>query len=115
MAGQGRNPSSEGRKKAEIRCPSPLRGLFGFRASAFFRPSDFGLRISTLLLSRFAIGIRRAKAYNCAMNKPLCLLAGLLSLAPCFAGPDQDKPPVRFAIIGLTHDHANGFIPRARD
>jgi predicted dehydrogenase len=27
----------------------------------------------------------------------------------------QDKPPVRFAIVGLIHDHANGFIPRARD
>jgi predicted dehydrogenase len=26
-----------------------------------------------------------------------------------------EKPPVRFAIIGLTHDHAAGFIPRARD
>jgi predicted dehydrogenase len=49
------------------------------------------------------------------MNKLLCVLAGLLSLATCFAGPDQDKSPVRFAIIGLTHDHANGFIPRARD
>jgi len=26
-----------------------------------------------------------------------------------------EKPPIRFAIIGLTHDHAAGFIPRARD
>jgi predicted dehydrogenase len=27
----------------------------------------------------------------------------------------QDAPPVRFAIIGLTHDHAGGFIPRIHD
>jgi len=27
----------------------------------------------------------------------------------------QDKAPVRFAIIGLTHDHAGGFIPRIPD
>jgi len=25
-----------------------------------------------------------------------------------------DKPPVRFAIVGLAHDHAGGFIPRAQ-
>ena len=66
---KGRNPKTEGRRKAEIRrpkseeqsacgtCPPPaaapgtLTGctkfLFEFRISAFFRPSDFGLRIST--------------------------------------------------------------------
>src|SRR5207237_209614 len=25
------------------------------------------------------------------------------------------KPPVSYAIMGLTHDHAYGFIPRARN
>src|SRR3974390_1463147 len=25
------------------------------------------------------------------------------------------KPPVTYAIVGLAHDHANGFIPRARN
>jgi predicted dehydrogenase len=25
------------------------------------------------------------------------------------------KPPVNYAIIGLAHDHARGFIPRARN
>ena len=28
---------------------------------------------------------------------------------------EEAKPPVRFAIVGLTHDHARGFIPAARD
>jgi len=31
------------------------------------------------------------------------------------AYPAQDDSPVRFAIIGLTHDHAGGFIPRIHD
>ena len=56
-------PKSEGRRPKEIRSPkSETRSalgltqldagsLFGFRASAFFRPSDFGLRISLALLS----------------------------------------------------------------
>jgi predicted dehydrogenase len=29
--------------------------------------------------------------------------------------PAQDDSPVRFAIVGLTHDHAGGFIPRIHD
>ena len=28
------------------------------------------------------------------------------------AGAQSEKPPVRLAIVGLTHDHAYGFIPR---
>jgi len=31
------------------------------------------------------------------------------------ASPAQGNLPVRFAIIGLTHDHAGGFIPRIHD
>src|SRR6266581_1332381 len=27
----------------------------------------------------------------------------------------EEEGPVRFAIIGLSHDHAGGFIPRARN
>jgi predicted dehydrogenase len=38
----------------------------------------------------------------------LCLTAGS-------ASGQTEKSPVRFAIIGLSHDHASGFIPRARD
>jgi predicted dehydrogenase len=45
------------------------------------------------------------------MKKYLLLVCGFcLSVLPSFA---QDaKPPVRFAIIGLAHDHAMGFLPR---
>src|ERR1044071_2552491 len=40
----------------------------------------------------------------------------LLSLALAFTAPAQDaKPPVRIAVIGLSHDHALGFLPRLRD
>ena len=44
-----RNPKAETRMKSEGRNPKAhliqrLRGLFGFRVSAFFRPSDLGLR-----------------------------------------------------------------------
>src|SRR5215472_14055657 len=60
-----RRPKSEGPTKAATRNPSlsayPRRPFrFEFRTSAFFRPSDFGLRISppartmTALLSRLA-------------------------------------------------------------
>src|SRR6516162_544334 len=37
------------------------------------------------------------------------VLAGLISRA------EEPKAPVRFAIFGLAHDHAAGFIPRAKD
>lgn len=44
-----------------------------------------------------------------------CFLAVALSLAAILRVPaDEPKPPVRFAIVGLTHDHARGFIPAAR-
>src|SRR6516162_3990110 len=36
------------------------------------------------------------------------VLAGLISRA------EEAKAPVRFAIVGLEHDHAAGFIPRAK-
>ena len=45
------------------------------------------------------------------MNKLIFLL---LALAAPFLVAADDKPPVRFAIYGLTHDHARGFIPLAR-
>lgn len=41
-------------------------------------------------------------------------LALLLSLSVVVARA-QDKPVVRFAIFGLVHDHARGFIPRLHD
>ena len=39
----------------------------------------------------------------------------LASLASFQAMAEFAKPPVRFAIIGLSHDHARGFIPSARN
>ena len=42
------------------------------------------------------------------------LLALLLSAAVNTVLGDEIKPPVRFAIVGLTHDHAGGFLPRLR-
>src|SRR5664279_5092288 len=41
------NPNSEGRNPKEGRIPKAeaTLGHFGFRVSAFFRPSDFGLRV----------------------------------------------------------------------
>ena len=40
-----------------------------------------------------------------------CALLLFISICCCPA-PAADRPPVRFAIIGLAHDHAGGFIPR---
>lgn len=39
----------------------------------------------------------------------------VLGMAAGFYGrADEAKPPVRFAIVGLSHDHARGFVPDAR-
>jgi predicted dehydrogenase len=48
------------------------------------------------------------------MNK-FILVSLALSTAICFAESETPKIPVRFAIVGLAHDHAAGFIPRAKD
>ncbi len=48
------------------------------------------------------------------MIKRLVLLIGLLGLNIPPARSEEVKPPVRFAIVGLSHDHARGFIPGAR-
>ena len=40
------------------------------------------------------------------------LIAGAAALALSTAQAQDQKPPIRLAIIGLTHDHAGGFIPR---
>jgi len=39
------------------------------------------------------------------------MLFVFMQVCPALAQP---KPPVRFAIVGLAHDHAGGFIPRAQ-
>ena len=70
---KGRNPKSEGRRKAEIRRPKSEAGstttrraapLFGFRPSDFLRISDFGLRIWA-----FVLLIAQA-AFAAATNQP---------------------------------------------
>ena len=42
------------------------------------------------------------------------LLLAFLLLAPRLITAAEEKEPVRFAIVGLSHDHAGGFIPRAQ-
>ena len=39
----------------------------------------------------------------------------LLCLAVDSVWAVETAPPIRFAIVGLNHDHARGFIPRTRD
>jgi predicted dehydrogenase len=46
------------------------------------------------------------------MKKSLAFIILLLSLHCGWS--DETKPPVRFAMIGLVHDHAYGFIPLTR-
>jgi len=47
------------------------------------------------------------------MRKRIVLVIALMALW-VLPGRSQDaKPPLRFAIVGLTHDHARGFIPAA--
>ena len=43
------------------------------------------------------------------------VVAMLLSVGVSFGWSQGSKPPVTYAIIGLSHDHANGFLPRARN
>ncbi len=49
------------------------------------------------------------------MRARIIFLLGLLGFALIAAHPQDTKPPVRFAIVGLSHDHARGFVPTARD
>lgn len=46
-----------------------------------------------------------------AMQK---LLAFIFLLLATVVSQAEEKPPVRFALVGLVHDHAGGFIPRLR-
>lgn len=48
-------------------------------------------------------------------RRPLTVLSGLLIWVASTSLNAQPNPPVHFAIYGLTHDHAGGFIPRTRD
>src|SRR4051812_41342263 len=57
----------------------------------------------------FPFGFRRATRYSFHVNRLLLFLLAFAGV-PCGIVA-QSKPPVRFAIIGLTHDHTGGFIP----
>ena len=49
------------------------------------------------------------------MNIFRSVALGILFAATLIANGQPSKPPVRIAIVGLSHDHANGFSPRLRD
>jgi predicted dehydrogenase len=51
---------------------------------------------------------RRMRSLSLACAAVCCLLVPSIHAA-------EGKAPVRYAIIGLSHDHAAGFIPRARE
>jgi predicted dehydrogenase len=48
------------------------------------------------------------------MKGLVVVFGALLWVMAGTARADEEKPPVRIAIIGLNHDHAFGFIPRTR-
>ncbi len=49
------------------------------------------------------------------MNMLRSAVLGIFSAVALAANGQDTKPPVRVAIVGLSHDHANGFFPRLRD
>ena len=56
-----------------------------------------------------------ADATNAAYMRKVILVWLFALSAIRLACADEPKSPVRFAIFGLAHDHAAGFIPRAKD
>ena len=46
------------------------------------------------------------------MKKIFALLSAFACLGVATLPAQDTQPPVRFAIVGLSHDHASGFIPR---
>jgi scyllo-inositol 2-dehydrogenase (NADP+) len=64
-------------------------------------------------LPDFVFGFCRKRPYSFNvkwLHLSLSIIAGVF-----YTSPAQDNSPIRFAIIGLTHDHAGGFIPRIHD
>lgn len=49
------------------------------------------------------------------MKTPTLVVVALVCLAVGSAVAAEQRERIRFAIVGLTHDHAAGFIPRAKD
>src|SRR4029077_5399518 len=65
------------------------------------------------IFSPFRFGFFGVTRYSLHVNRLFLLLFALTGV-PCGLLA-QEKAPVRFAIVGLTHDHAGGFIPRIHD
>jgi predicted dehydrogenase len=57
---------------------------------------------------------RRSKT-NPFMNMFRSAVLGILFTVTFASNAQDNKPPVRIAIVGLSHDHAQGFLPRLRD
>ena len=49
------------------------------------------------------------------MNMVRSAVSGIFFAATLALDAQDNKPPVRIAIVGLSHDHAQGFLPRLRD
>ena len=64
-------------------------------------------------LRRFCFGFFEETHYLFPVKSLFLALLTLAGTSIAYAA--QDDSPVRFAIIGLTHDHAGGFIPRIHD
>jgi predicted dehydrogenase len=84
------------------------------------------VRIAFVVLARRGVRLSFAAAENTCHGfdrlvprphfmKNLFFALFALSVSSCLVQSEEAKGPVRFAIIGLEHDHAAGFIPRAKD
>jgi predicted dehydrogenase len=49
------------------------------------------------------------------MSISRCAVLGIILAVTLIANGQGNKPPVRVAVVGLSHDHAYGFFPRLRD
>jgi predicted dehydrogenase len=64
---------------------------------------------------RICIVPRHSFKQSAKTMRTLAFVATLLSLICSQPLAQEVKRPIRFAIIGLSHDHARGFIPSARN
>jgi scyllo-inositol 2-dehydrogenase (NADP+) len=67
----------------------------------------------------FEYETRYAVLTSCDQNRltfmKTVVAAILLCVGVSFGWSQDSKPPVNYAVIGLAHDHANGFLPRAQN
>src|SRR5262249_13193619 len=76
--------------------------------------SFFRLPISLLQRKRSKSSGPPAIPNNARSMKRLLVLAAILQCAVKLVAAEENRPVFRFAIVGLTHDHAGGFIPQTR-